>query len=591
MNFRRESISVEGLFYFFVFFVAAWLRLAHLGALPLSESEASHALAAASITPHASPYWYGGEIVAPSNPVYNNLTALLFQLFGATDAIARLVSALTGTALVLTPLLARKRLGRANAIGLSIVFCISPILITVSRTAGGPALAVLGIVSMLLLIFGAEAGSPLQDRLPRIAGVLGLTLATGADALHGLLTISVAAALLFSQKSLFEEFVRPIQQNRILRFAGITLITWAAAVSGLGFSLAGFSGMAESVGGWLSSWFIPGQLPGITSMLMIPIYEPLVLVFGIAGIVFAARSSDRLGQRAAVWFVAALAINLLYLARRPNDLVWVTLPLAFLAAQMLVILVTRLGNGTQWLGFFFLISLVVFLFTYNLMLLNVEVSGSRLGGLLRLIDPRFYPLVVLGICILLTLIVVFYALGWDVKTAIDVVGASAAMFLALLTVSSTWHLNFYEADARELWYPQSTTEGMPTLRSTIEIISALNTGREDALKLQLFKADSHAEVAWAMRDIARNSEEQGLPAAPELILAPEDANLPAYSGDYVGQSFRLSERWAWSGLLPPDFLKWWITREAPLTEDTWTLLVRADLVPGATVILSDVKDE
>lgn len=588
---RRESISVEIAIYVLIIFVAAWLRLAQLGATPLSEAEASHALAAASITPQASPYWQGGEIVAPTNPVYNNLTAKLFNLFGASDSIARFASALAGTALVLAPLFTRKRLGRANAIGLSIVFCLSPILITVSRVAGGPALTALGIVSALLLIIGADSEKSLRDRMPWIAVALGLTLATGADAFHALLTICVAAGFLLFQDKAFEEIVRTFKENRILQYASITLITWVAAVSGLGFSLVGFSGIAKSISDWFSGWFTPGQLPGITSTLIVPLYEPLVFGFGIVGIVLAVRNSDRLGRSAALWFGTALVINLLYVARQPVDLVWVVIPLVLLAAPLLVTLVTRLRQRTQWLSFFFLISLIFFLLIYNLMLLNVDVSGFRLSGFLRKIDPKFYPLIVLGICLILVFVVVFFALGWEVRTAVDVVGVAAVIFLTLLTISATWHLNFTDAGARELWYPESSTRSMHTVKSTIHLISAMNTGREDALPLQLYESDSHADVAWTMRDVSKNAADQESPAAPPLILAPNGATLNAYSGDYVGQSFRLTERWAWSGFLPPDPLKWWITREAPLSQESWTLFVRADLVPGATEILSGVNAE
>jgi hypothetical protein len=587
---RRKSITVEVVIYVLILALAAWLRLVQLGASPLSASEASHALAAASITPQASPFWQDGGLVAPSNPVYNNLTALLFQLFGATDGIARLAGALAGTALVLTPILARQRLGPANAIGLSIVFCISPVFITVSRTAGSPIFAALGIVSALLLFVGATSEDSLRGRLPWFAAALGLALATGADAIQGLLTIIVAAAFLLTRKSAYEAFVRTFKQHRIVRYASIMLITWAAAVSGLGFSLVGFSGMSKSVGAWFSGWFTPGRLPGITSVMIVPFYEPLVFIFGMVGIVFAVRNSDRLGRSAAVWFVAALVINVLYVARRPGDLVWVVMPLVFLAAPLLVTLAARLRQRTQWLGFFFLISLIVFLIIYNVMLLNVDVSGLRLSGFLRMIDPKFYPLVVLGICILLALVVVSYALGWDVITAVDVVGAAAALFLGLLTISATWHLNFTGAGARELWYPQSTTKSVYTLKSTVQMISAMNTGRGDALPLQLYEGDSHADVAWAMRDVTKNAEDQGL-LAPTLILAPEGAVLSGYYGEYVGQSFRLTERWAWSGFLPDDPLEWWMTREAPLSQESWILFVRADLVPGAAEILSDADVE
>jgi len=584
---KRESITIEVILYILVFFAAAWLRMNHLGDSPLSEAEANHALAAASVTPHASPHWHNGEFVVPSNPIYHNLTALLFHLFGAQDAVARFVNALAGVLLVFTPILARKRLGRGNTLVLAIVFCISPILIAISRTAGSPSIAVLGIVSVLMLIVGAESDDDVKKRMPWIAAALGFALATGADALYGLLTICIAGLFGLKNKSGLGEFVDTCKKYQVKRYVWIALVVWLAAVSGIGFALGGFAGTAESIGGWISGWYSSGQMPGITSVLMLPIYNPLVLIFGLVGIYGAVRNPDGIGRSVVAWFVAALFVTLIFLGRKPSDIVWVALPMAILAAKQLGILADRIAIRKHWFEFFMLSCILILIFAIDLMMLQAYSGGSQLGGVLSFCAARFYPFIFIGSFIIAALIVTFVGMGWDLDVALDGTGAAAAIFLLLLTISSIWQLNFTKPSAMELWRPQATTASMSTLKTTIEMISEISTGRDDALSLQVNDADIHADIAWAMRDLARFSGEQDILTATELILTPEDAHLTTFSGQYIGQSFVLGERWAWSGILPPDFIYWWITREAPISQENWILMARADLVPGATDIMPD----
>jgi hypothetical protein len=494
-------------------------------------------------------------------------------------------------ALVFTPLLAQKRLGRVNTLGLTIVFCLSSVLITISRTAGGPSLAALGIVSILMLVIGAETDTCLQKRLPWIAGILGFTLATGIDALHGILTIFLAGFFFSFQNTAFAPFVNTMKLAHFRKYLWITLVVWLAAVSGLGFSLGGFIGMAESIGTWFSSWFTPGRLPGITSILLMPIYDPLITLFGLAGIISAVRKSDWLGRSVAAWAIAAFIINLLYLAREPRDLIWVTLPLAILASGQLIKLIHRIVNQNYWLDFLMIFGVLVSIFAYDVFLLKAYGSGMKLGGLISIIGFEFYPLVAIGILLLAALIVVFFAFAWDVDVALTGTGSAMATFLFLFTISSVWYLNFLKPSAGELWRPQATTIGVNTLQSSLELVSEFSAGRDDALSLQLIDADNHADVAWAMREMPRVSDEQDGFFTPDLILTPEELSISAYSGQYIGQSIVLGERWAWSGLIPPDIFKWWVTREAPVFKDYWLLLVRADLVPIEMDIVSEAESE
>ncbi|NLD74549.1 MAG: hypothetical protein GX649_17755, partial [Chloroflexi bacterium] len=99
-------------------------RLYDLGSRGYSHDESIHA-------------WEAWKLVTGQgyrhNPVYHgpllyHLTALAFALFGHTDVTARLVTALAGVAIALTPLLFRRWLGKWGTLGAIALMAISPVL-------------------------------------------------------------------------------------------------------------------------------------------------------------------------------------------------------------------------------------------------------------------------------------------------------------------------------------------------------------------------------------------------------------------------------------------------------------------------------
>ncbi len=59
--------------------------------------------------------------------------------------------------------------------------------------------------------------------------------------------------------------------------------------------------------------------------------------------------------------------------------------------------------------------------------------------------------------------------------------------------------------------------------------------------------------------------------------------------DYVGQELAIGERWAWSGVLPPNPMVWLVRREAAAEIDQWLLLVRVDVATFGT--LTELPDQ
>ncbi len=105
------------------------LRVYDLGARVMSHDESIHA-------------FYGYELMRKGtythDPTYHgpllyHLNALVFFFVGATDATARLSSAIAGTALVAVCWLFRPYLGRAGAFGAAALVAVSPALLFYSR--------------------------------------------------------------------------------------------------------------------------------------------------------------------------------------------------------------------------------------------------------------------------------------------------------------------------------------------------------------------------------------------------------------------------------------------------------------------------
>ncbi len=476
----------------------------------------------------------------------------------------------------MTPFFARKRFGRTRAFILATLFACSPVFITSSRIAGGPALAAFGLGSVIMLLLGVDSGEEFRNRAPWIAGMLGLTLASGASAIHGLITVGLGVLFIFMSGGHRGLLIAKLGKEQIRLGSWITIGVMFLVAGGAGFSLRGIAGLAESLGAWFSGWFTSSGIPPLTALMMLPFYEPLTFVFGVVGIILAVRLQDAFGRGAVAWFLAGFLFLLLYPSRQGADLVWVMLPVSYLTATALESVVDRISKRESWLEFVSLSGVLIVLGLLVFMNLTIYTSGSNLIAAGQL-DPALRLIVILGLIFVSILVVIFFGLGWNMGVAIEASAISASLFLIALTLSATWRLNFNEsaASARELWRPQSTVIGMYRLKEAVETISQANTGRKDALDVHVRGAEIPTSIAWILREFQPIQDDAT--ESPAMYLIPEDSELSAFSGEYIGQSIKLKEYWGWSGYLPPEPVKWWISRDAPTNEERWFLMVRVDL--------------
>jgi uncharacterized protein (TIGR03663 family) len=119
----------EKVIYFAIFLVAVVTRFWDLGTRAMSHDESLHAL--------YSYYLYNGSGYTHSpmmhGPFLFHSNALIYFLFGDTDYTARIVPAIFGVIMVMSPLLLRRWLGRLGAVVTSILLLISPSFLYYSR--------------------------------------------------------------------------------------------------------------------------------------------------------------------------------------------------------------------------------------------------------------------------------------------------------------------------------------------------------------------------------------------------------------------------------------------------------------------------
>src|SRR5512141_2609718 len=167
--------------YFLAFILALSIRLIKLDSLPLTDMEAKWALQALGVAQGTHP-------ALGSQPAYILLTSVLFYGLGAgTTFLARLIPALTGSALVLVPALFQHRLKPRPCVLLAFLLAVAPGLVALSRQAGSGILA----LTFVLLAWGLW-----ENRRVTWAGFFaGLALLSGPFLWAGLLGLGLTWAI------------------------------------------------------------------------------------------------------------------------------------------------------------------------------------------------------------------------------------------------------------------------------------------------------------------------------------------------------------------------------------------------------------
>ncbi len=579
---KWDQITIERALIALILALAVGVRLLNLGSLPLSDGEAGWALQSLSIA-------RGEATEIGPQPGDVTLTGLAFILFGSSNFLARLYPAIAGSLLVLVPLFFKRQLGSLAVLILMTGLALDPGLVVMSRTLGSP----MGAIG-----FGMLALALAYARHPLLAGVAaGLALLSGQAVIAGLVPLGLAwgvTALYHRSRSQASDGDSPeaplawLHGKEWREFFLSALVTLLLAGTLFFRVPQGLSAWMSAVPAYLRGWVTPSDTPALRLVVALLVYQPLALIFGVLGIVRGWLRGDRRVHFLSLWFLFSLLITLIYPGRQMGDLVWSLLPLWTLAALELARLLGGY-NGNRWvpLGQALVVLILLALFWLNL-----------LGAAGAFIDPQASVMrlaVLAGLLALVAILTLLVGLGWswDAARVGFVWGLCAA--LGIYGLSALWYASQLSVPGQyELWQPATITRNADLLVSTVEDLSEWNSGLIHEIDLTL--ADESPSLRWELRNMQKLAE---IPAdqidtingTPSIVIARLAEQTPRLAETYRGQDFGWWVSPAWQGALPPDFLRWLTTHQAPLTLNQVIVWARSDLFPGESITSQEAPAE
>jgi hypothetical protein len=559
----------QGWLYGLAFLLALALRLVQLGALPLTDSEATFALQALHLSQGLKP------ALGPQ-PAYILLTASLFYLFGGgTNFLARLVPALAGSFLVFAPLLFRHRFKSNAPLILAFFLALDPALLALSRQAASAILA----AAFLLFAWGFW-----NLKRPAATGIFSaLALLSGTSIWSALLSVGIAWS--------FQQFIESDKQDPEEAKAGSRSSAWIPSppssflipfvstliAFGTLFFLApnGLSAALASIPAYLSGWVRPSGFSNALLLSSLLVYQPLAVFLALICIARAWWQGRRRAVRLSLWMLTALLLASFYPARQMADLIWAVIPLLALASIELAR--HFLFFPEERLEVRGVILLTVFILTFawlDLASLSWTQIPSPQGSL------RVW--LFLGSILLLVLSYLLVAAGWSFRIAKLGAVWGLTISLGILTLASGMGAaGLRGANTAELWLAAPRPNQAQLLLSSVNDLSDWNMGNKNSLPVEISGVQSPA-LEWLLREhpltIGNNLDAA---SSPDLVITPLQENI-ALASSYRGQDFIWNQQPAWAAAKFGDWLRWYTLRQMPFSSETIILWARADLFLDAS---------
>jgi hypothetical protein len=580
MNVQR--ITLSHVIAAIAFFLALSLRLYQLGSSPLTDSEAYWANQALEISEGNLNIQLGPQ------PGYITLTALLFSTFGASNFTARFIPALAGSILVLTPFFFVSRFNKSKQLHLAIIImafglALDPGLVTVSRQAGGPMMALgFGLFSLAAVIMNWSILAGIMGGLALLSGPSVLIGGVGLAVSWGVLAVSRREHSSSSQESnhaelepTVEEKANSKQWRMILLISALTVVL----VSTMFFRLPqGFAAWLQTVPAFLALWQTPSGILVGSVMAGLLFYELLPLAFALVGIGHSIIDRFRMGFQLPSWLIFviywvsfSLLLVILMPARQVYDLIWAVVPLWMLASwELSRLLPTPLIHPLS-LALAVIVLVLLSLFWYTPANLSFVIPDNPLGNL------RF--LVQFAILALIGMIIALVALGWSVKHAQDGLVLGTLTAFLIYSISFLWGSAYNRPNyPSELWGLSPGPGQAILLMSTLDDLSWWNAGQAGSLDVTS-TVDSES-LKWELRNYRQSHFVNGLAPdeMPSIVITYENQESPSLAASYSGQDFVWWTIPAWNSSLPPAWIRWWNYREAPVINQKVILWVRSDLL-------------
>jgi uncharacterized protein (TIGR03663 family) len=281
--------------------VAAVLRSIDLGSRPMHHDESLDAFFAWRLLTDG---------VYSYDPVYHGplrfyLTAGLFKVLGATEAVARTLAAVSGVAVVALMGATRRWLGDVGSLAAATMVAFSPSMLYFSRFGREDLLFALVELAILVLVL-SWLSNPTPWHPPVLGAVLAAAFATKETSYIVVAVLGLYLGFLVALELLDRRRGRPTPDTGVcaaLAAPGRRALLWGLATFAFTFSLlfsVGFTdlggiwdGAVEGIRYWLSQQPVNrGSQPWPYYLAILVGYELPILILAAGGVVVALRRSD-----------------------------------------------------------------------------------------------------------------------------------------------------------------------------------------------------------------------------------------------------------------------------------------------------------
>jgi uncharacterized protein (TIGR03663 family) len=574
---KPSQLTVEVVLYFIIALIAVGLRLYKLGGRPMQADEAAQALAAWRFV-QGLPQ---GASLGQHSPLLFTTNMLLLALFGANDFLARFVPALSGALLVILPYFLRQHLGRTGALVASFLLALSPSTLFFSRYLGGEIIVATCALLITWRLFGClDQRRPGYLYLVAVALSLALSAGTGAFSFIFIAVTFVLVLALANRFSTLSEYWQRVSdawqalhgQSGLLRdYAALFVLIFVLVCTGFLLRLSGLQDGIDLFPAWLSA-FTPrvGGHPWYYHLQLLLVYEPLILIFGLAAVVYLVRGRDLFSDFLVYWAAMAFLIYLVAGGRGPGDVLLIVLPLALLAGAFIGRLLDELVAQASWVreGLFVVVACPIVVY------LSLELGGYASRG------GRDYLLLALVGFFILAGLLVLYWMSFGPGSALRGGGLVWLLILASLSVGISCNLNYRrDSDPREIMVVSPTSRGLFDLLETLERVSSRETGDSRTIAMTVHQGAGPA-LAWYLRDFDNVKFVDQLSPSIDtpVVIAPAEEQEPTLGANYSGQDFVLTSSWKLQGLSGSDLLEWLFYRRirTPVQTDNLILWVKQE---------------
>jgi hypothetical protein len=558
----------EGWLYALAFLLALGLRLIQLGAMPLTDVEATPALQALHITQGLKP------ALSP-HPFYILSTSILFFAYGGgTNFLARFIPALTGSILVFAPLLFAERIKPRPGLILAFFIALDPGLVALSRQAASPIFA----ITFLLLASGF-----FYKNRPRLAGVFAaLALLSGPSIWIGILGLAITWAIHQGIQSrrptepALDSSTTDYQKSNVgyrnlVREAFIPFISTFIIAGTLFFTVPnGLSAALASIPAFIRRWMSVSDFPPGRFFFSLSVYQALGVLLALLAVFRGWRTAGRRIISLSVWFLVALLLAVFIPSRQISDLAWALIPLWAMAALELTRYVDVFPEERIEVAGVIFLTVFIWIFAWldfsSMVWLPIGSSEFIM---------RFWLLI--GALVLIVLSLLLVAAGWSIRVARigGVLGLTITLGIFGLG-GAIGSAGLRGLSHPELWWLPSIPMQANLLEATVSDLSDLGLGNDNAAPVVIAGLESPA-LEWALREHqVLKVETLDISSTPYFVVTPLQDD-PSLASAYRGQDFTWRLTPLWNTALLQDWIRWVALREMPQSGESIILWARDDL--------------